>query len=171
MQPVVFSQIPLENTIAPFNHPGPLMDAPLDLYRLSWSQTGQSLQISVPDGDWSKRETLSLFIANDPTDPRNTGEPPLSLDIVLTDKSGQTASVRLDAQTASALRYLPSTVSNLFEGMDLPEYRQALRHTPLSTQLLALCDFAGIDLTQIDTVTLRGESAVGACMLGGLRVN
>ena len=167
----VFSQVPASNTIAPFNPPGPLPED-ITLYRLRWSALGQSVTLPLGDTDWTAWSTLSLLIANDSTAPGNDGAVPLAFDIIVTDVSGACATVTLESDTAAALRHQPTAVIDLFQGMDgLPEYFMAERHTPLGVLALPLDSFRGVDLSHVASVTLRGESSTGACILGGARVN
>ncbi len=170
VETAIFSKIPSKNTIVPFNPPGSIeTDTPM--YRISWSKAGQSITIDPKDGDWLDCDTLTLLMANDPTNTVNQDGKTLSMEVSLTDGSGATASVTLNSQTP-ALRYLPSKIVNLFEGMEgMPEYWSAEHYTPLGTELIKLNEFYGINLSDVKTITLRGTSNTGACILGGFQVN
>lgn len=168
LTPAVFSQVPERNTIAPFNHPGPI-ETDMTLYRMSWTGAGQRVTLHIPNHDWRGNGALTLWLANDPTSPG--GSDALALDVVVTDTSGREAVVPIAAGETPALRHLPTPVVDLFVGMEgLPAYYMAQYHTPLGTHHIPLKALEGIDLASVDSVSLRGGSDTGALVLGGLRL-
>lgn len=170
VETVTFSQIPLDNTIIPFNHPGQL-EEDVQMYKVSWTQAGQGLCITPKNGKWQGSEILTLLLANDSTSAANKSGAELSMELVLTDGSGASASYTLDTKSG-ALRYLPVKIINVFEGMEgLPEYWCAEHYTPLGTELIKLNEFEGVDLGDIRTVTLKSKSETGAIVLGGIQVS
>ena len=167
-QAAVLSQVPMENTIAPFNHPGPLEEN-VTLWRWGWDAAGETLSLEGAAGDWSKRTALDILMANNPAEARGSAD--LALEVVLTDGDGKTATVALDAKDTGALRYLPTEVEDLFAGLEgLEPYLMAKFHTPLGLVSLELGAFQGVDLSRVQSVVLRGVSGRGAVVLGGAQV-
>lgn len=161
------SQLYQEDTAAPVRLPGGY-DQNIPLYKIRWEQSGARVVITPKQTDFSTFRYLSLYMANDSTAPGNTVQTPTALLVTLADKQGNTASYPLGSDTATALRYIETPVENIFEGMaDMPVYELATFITPLSTQLLPLTAFEGVDLTQIESVQISGESAQGAILLAG----
>lgn len=161
------SNIPDQNTIAPFNPPGALSQDIL-MYRISWKEKDAEISFPLAKYNLEDKKYLSLYIANDST-AHSSGQP-LSLEVRLTDHSGNTAAIAMDQQSSTALRYIDPFIENVFEGMEnMPEYLLASRHTPLGIWHIPLSDFGGVDMSSIQNITLTGKSESGDCILGGIR--
>ena len=168
---VNFSQIPGQNTLAPFNHPGPL-EQDLPLYKMAWAGGQQKVSLAPTATNWAEYGTLTLLLASDPTRSNQEEGSALALSVTLTDAKGGAATVELNAGESAPLRYLPTQVVNLFEGMEGVEpYLMAEHHTPLGTQLIGLQEFAGVDLSCVEQITIQSQSPKASWVFGGIQIN
>jgi pimeloyl-ACP methyl ester carboxylesterase len=133
---------------------------------VSWNKPGAALRFAVPAGaaNLSGYTTLSLRAAVDPASPLNAVGSPQAFSVQLTDRADN----RVTVQTRPgelALGFPPGTMqvdtsmpAGFFTG-----------RVPLTTIRLALSDFAGVDLSQIDEIALVfDQTSSGALFLADL---
>jgi dienelactone hydrolase len=116
--------------------------------RLSWEQPGGELRLDLPTGqrDLSAFAAIQLRVALDGYEAANAqGQ---ALHLRLRDAVGAQAEITIPAET---LALQPPTV----KVRDADQPRPYLRGiAPLAAVRVPLAEFAGVDLTQIDTITL-----------------
>ncbi len=117
--------------------------------RFSWT-AGDGATWTLPLGeaaaDLSDFRSLHLRIVPDPTDYLNARREPMTLTLTLTDAAGQSASVRLDDATTPALVYPPGEPDRHTWGW--------IGHAYLTSVRVRLTEFAGVNLTQIQSLDI-----------------
>ena len=130
------------STVGLFNHPG---DAErLELLNIKWKALGGELKFKLEESTKDKKQ-LSLYLAQDSTDPINKKENQ-SFTVVLKDSKGKSSSLLIDNKT-EALKFVDGT----------PEFEGKLysTHTPLSILDIDLSKFKDIDTDDIKEVILK----------------
>ncbi len=130
---------------------------------LSWSQEGGELRFTLPEAsDLSQYTAVSLRAALDPLSPLNNPGSPQAFLVRLTDKNGDTASVRTGTDEP-ALQFPPGEVEDnepfeggLFTG-----------RVPLTTIRLLLSDFTGVDLAAISEIALVFDQTPSGSLFAG----
>ncbi len=133
---------------------------------VSWEKPGAVLRFALPAGagDLSGYTTLSLRAAVDPASPLNAAGRPQAFSVQLTDRAGHRATVQT-RPGEPALGFPPGTMQS---DTSMPTGFFTGR-VPLTTIRLALSDFAGVDLSQIDEIALVfDQTSSGALFLADL---
>ncbi|OOB79156.1 MAG: hypothetical protein BEN18_04460 [Epulopiscium sp. Nuni2H_MBin001] len=154
---------PYDNA-AGFQHPGLPME--LGLLKFSWTVDSGLFSTSVPPiyEDFSKYNSLSLWLSLDPINKLNSGNTPQSLMITLKDNNGYVEHLILDE--SSIALHLPDgyLVSNNYQS-------QWSTFTPLSNLRIPLDTFTKVDLTQIDEITFKfNQTPSGSILVGDFRL-
>ena len=116
---------------------------------ISWQGTGSTYEVPVPDRDLSGYETLHLRAFLDPLSELNPGGEPQAFSVRLTDGSGAMAVVSLTDEPALAYPY--GATITFEERPDVPLWDNNLL---LSSIRVPLAEFAGVDLSDIQSVAL-----------------
>lgn len=133
---------------------------------LTWSAPGAAWRFSLPaaHGDLRGYSAVSLRAAVDPTSPLNAPGRAQAFSVQLTDRAGQTATVRTRPDE-------PALTFPLGEVQTDEVFADGLfsAPVPMTTIRLPLADFAGVDLSQVSELTLRFDQAEsGALFVGDL---
>ena len=133
---------------------------------VSWEESGAALRFALPEGagDLSGYTALSLRAAVDPASPLNAAGSPQAFSVQVTDRAGNRATVQT-RPGEPALGFPPGTMQDdpnmptgFFTGI-----------VPLTTIRLALGDFAGVDLANIEEIALLfDQTPSGALFVGDL---
>lgn len=148
-----------EDTTGPFILPGTKKQ--LDLLNISWESKDASFGITIPDEfkDSTEYDTLSLYLAVDPSNSLNKNGENQAMSVELVDKKGKISKVVLDSNTP-ALRYHSGEIlSN--------EYTTWWStFTPLSSVRIQLDSFQNVDLKNIEKMNLLfDQTSSGSIML------
>ena len=161
---VTVTYLPHGQTAGTFSPPGSFKA--LSLLRLRWENSGASFTVpytqSMADGS-----ALVLEWAIDSSDPRN-GQADQQFAVVLTDRSGKTASYQLPADTGALLWQQGALVQTQdFEGKPMEEYST---FTPLATTRIPLRVFDGVDLETPESILLVPLTDGGSVMLRNIQI-
>jgi len=161
---VIGSYMFSQNTAGHMNFPGNPQS--IELSQISWENTGAKVESALDGKDVSGYRALVMDLAQDSTSSLNRQQDQ-SMTVILTDKGGKTAKIDLPQGTA-ALTWQKGEIEhyNNFQG----EYWYSLytEYTPLSSLVLPLSDFTGVDLHNLQSITLEFESNSGCIVISSV---
>ena len=158
---VIGSYMQVSNTAGYMNFPGSPLDMPL--YQISWESDGAKAELRFDGVDASGYKALTMDLAQDSTSPLNRKQDQ-AMAVILTDKAGKSAKVNLQKGT-SALSWQPGEVDTLLDWQGNIRGYLYSDYTPLSTLSLPLNGFAGVDLSDIRSITLEFSGPSGCIVL------
>ncbi|MCL2531046.1 MAG: hypothetical protein FWE40_02670 [Oscillospiraceae bacterium] len=147
-----------------FYHPGVLgrADPRLPLYALSWGDHNGAVEFPLLLSNLSASNAISLFVAVDSSDERNTRRGKQSFSVALTDSSGAEQSVVIPRGTR-ALDVHPGQQDYIEDFGDI-----WLGFTPLGELRIPLHYFDEIDLSTVTQLNIHfDQTRSGAIMLAG----
>ena len=124
----------------------------IELIPFTWEALGGSLVFNTTVSDLSDYDSIYFELAQDSTNELNNQEDQ-AFTITLQDKDGNTASV--DITQASALRYVDGDMVTTNENGN--DYSVWSRFTPITGLNVPLSMFSGVNLNNIETVTLTAN--------------
>jgi hypothetical protein len=150
-------------TAGSMNLPGNIEALPL--VQISWEKQGAKTDFALrSDTNASGSRVLILKLAQDSGSELNK-RADQAMTVVLTDKAGQSARVRLPKGTA-ALGWQKGEVIDILGGDDKPTgQKQYSNFTPLSDVVLPLDQFKGIDQKALRSITLEFDEPSGCVMV------
>lgn len=140
-----------------------------DLLNVKWKDTNGKISFSSNIKDFSKFNSLSINIVQDPSDELNTKGKNQEFTVEIKDKKGNISKVNLD-KNIPALDYINGKIEYLeLEGST---YKMWSTQTPLTSIKIPLSSFNGIDINKIDEVSLIfDKTKSGSVMIGGFELN
>ena len=159
---VNYSYVQQENTAGMFNLPGSFQT--YGLLQLDWQKDGASVTIPVQG---TAGEALRLDLAQDSTSAAN-GQRDLSLSVTVTDRQGKTATVTFPEGTAPLRHQAGEAVS--YDNWDGTVTQFYSTFTPLGSLLIAESQLNGIQLEDVQSVTLNFTGDSGTIMLRQIAV-
>ena len=135
---------------------------------ISWEQPAGALRFALPEaaGDLSGFTTISLRTAVDPISPLNARDSFQSFSVQLTDRTGAAATVTT-RPAEPALILPPGNV----EEDDVFEGGLFTGRVPMTTIRMQLNDFSGVDLSQINEITLLFDrTSSGSLFVGDIEL-
>lgn len=161
---VVASNIIRRDTSGGFKIPGGYDKVPL--YKISWDKKGGSLTIPIDSMffEFSKEKILSLNMAVDSSDKRNSMDTATRFDFIFTDVEGKELRIPMSSQINAALKYQPGNLEKIDVGYEKWRY-----FTPLGTTGISLKDLEDIlIIDNIVSLKIVPTSNQGSIMLGGI---
>ncbi|OON97542.1 MAG: hypothetical protein ATN36_03030 [Epulopiscium sp. Nele67-Bin005] len=152
---------PYDNAIG-FQHPG--LPEALGLIKLSWSVTSGTFTTAIPCNlmDISDYNSLSLWIALDPTDDLNKAYDSQSFVLQLKDSSKKVEQIILDGNSIALQKQAGELVTSNYQS-------QWSTFTPLSNIRIPLELFTQVDLTQIESLTIQfNQNNTGSIFIGDI---
>lgn len=137
----------------------------IELIPFTWETMGSSLVFNTTISDISDYDSIYFELAQDSTSDLNNQEDQ-AFTITLQDKNGDTASV--DITKASALRYVDGEMTTADENTG---YSVWSNFTPITGLNVPLSMFNGVDLKNIQTVTLTAnQNETGSIYIESVKV-
>lgn len=133
------------------------------LLKIDWEAVPSILNITPSLTDWTGYQSLVLDLLVDPSDEKNANIDYQHFSVRLTDTQGNAASVKL-SKDYQALLVAPGKI-------DVTELSETEKiyfwsiNTPLSSLLLPLSLFEGVDTAKIKSVELVFEDSTAGCLL------
>jgi len=161
VEEVIGSFMFAQNTSGFMKFPG---DPPaMPLYQISWENEGAKVELQLEDPDASGFRAVVINLAQDSTSPLNRQQDQ-SMTAILTDGAGQTAKVYLPQGSAALSWQEGEVVENL---NFLGEYWYSLysEFTPISSVVLPLEEFTGVDLQDLQSITLEFDQSSGCIVV------
>ncbi len=159
---VNYSYVQQENTAGMFNLPGSFQT--YGLLQLDWQKDGASVTIPVQG---TAGEALRLDLAQDSTSAAN-GQRDLSLSVTVTSRQGKTATVTFPEGTAPLRHQAGEAVS--YDNWDGTVTQFYSTFTPLGSLLITESQLNGIQLEDVQSVTLNFTGDSGTIMLRQIAV-
>lgn len=159
---VNYSCVQQENTAGMFNLPGSFQT--YGLLQLDWQKDGASVTIPVQG---TAGEALRLDLAQDSTSAAN-GQRDLSLSVTVTSRQGKTATVTFPEGTAPLRHQAGEVVS--YDNWDGTVTQFYSTFTPLGSLLITESQLNGIQLEDVQSVTLNFTGDSGTIMLRQIAV-
>ncbi len=122
------------------------------LYRVSWSEAGQSISFEPENSDFSKHKALDLRVVVDAADENNSAYETQQFTVVLKDAKGNTATVIIP-EGLNALKPVKGYLDYTEVFQDKAYYWSRL--TPISSLYIPLSYFKGPDLTNISSLSIE----------------
>lgn len=138
------------------------------LLKLSWDQIPAACQLTPSVTDWQKFRTLAIDLVPDAADKKNWTLDSQPFAVRLTDQQGNTANVNLSEHLEAIL--VPQGEIDSTPLMDETIYYWSIS-TPLSSLLLPLSLFEGINLAKVKSVELLfEEEKTGSLLIESVRL-
>jgi hypothetical protein len=160
---VVGSYMMNENTAGYMNFPGTPLNLPL--IQISWENEGAAAVLPLESIDASGYRALVIDLAQDSTSPLNETQDQ-SMTVILTDGAGKTSRVELPRGTA-ALSWQTGEIRDILTWQGELFGREYSDFTPISSVVLPLDDFPGVDLQDLRSITLKFDRQTGCIVVRG----
>ena len=158
---VVGSYLFKDNTAGHMNFPGSPLNLPL--CQISWENEGAKVELQLDNTDASGFRALVMDLAQDSTDPLNQYRDQ-SMTVILSDKAGQTAKIHLPRGT-SALSWQKGELIHYNNMQGEYWYSLYTVFTPLSSVVLPLSGFTGVDFKDLHSITLEFDNNSGCIVI------
>jgi dienelactone hydrolase len=161
LENVIGSYMYKQNTAGFMRFPGDPLSLPL--YQISWENEAAAASMPLERLDASGFRALVIDMAQDSTSPLN-GMQDQAMAVTLSDSDGNTASVSLPRGTISLSWQRGEVVDTLGAAGNVIA-RTYSDFTPISSAVLPLADFEGVDLQSLQGLTLEFESRSGCIVV------